>query len=124
MAEEQQEPTAEAIKQRKKREKEAAKNAALGIEKFTVEVAGVFKPDLHKVMKAHGINNQQDIHQRLLRNLIKADFETQEWMLRNVTTPYLPSEKVLRQLRDAGLQQLAKQPGEPEDEIIEPLFIG
>jgi hypothetical protein len=59
MAEEQQELTAEAIKQRKKREKEAAKNAALGIEKFTVEVAGVFKPDLKKVMAAHGINNSK-----------------------------------------------------------------
>lgn len=36
MAEEQQEPTAEAIKQRRKREKAAAKDAALGVEKFTV----------------------------------------------------------------------------------------
>jgi hypothetical protein len=123
MAEEQQEPTAEAIKQRKKREKEAAKNASLGIEKFTIEVAGVFKPDLHKVMKAHGINNQQDIHQRLLINLIAADFETQAWMLRNVTTPYEISEKVLRQLRAAGLQHLAKHPGEPEDEIIDQTLI-
>lgn len=76
MTEEQQEPTAEAIKQKKKREKEAAKNATLGIEKFSVEVAGVFKPDLKRMMKDHGINNQQDIHQRLLRNLIAADFET------------------------------------------------
>jgi hypothetical protein len=42
MAEERQEPMAEAIKQKKKREKDAARNAALGIEKFTVEVAGVF----------------------------------------------------------------------------------
>ena len=39
-----QEPTKEAIKQKKKREKAAAKDAALGVEKFTVEVAGVFKP--------------------------------------------------------------------------------
>jgi hypothetical protein len=117
MAEEQQEPTAEAIKQRKK---EAAKNAALGIKKFTIEVAGVFKPDLKRVMDQHGINNQQDVHQRLLRNLIAADIETQVWMLRNVTTPYEPSEKVLRQLWAAGLQHLVKDPGEPEDEIIEP----
>jgi hypothetical protein len=120
MAEEKQQPTAEAIKQRKKREKENAKNAALGIEKFMVEVAGVFKPDLKKVMAAHGINNQQDIHQRLLKNLICADFETQAWMLRNVTTPYEPTEKVLRQLRSAGLQYLAKHPGVPEDEIVDP----
>ncbi|AZD07518.1 hypothetical protein C4K26_2115 [Pseudomonas chlororaphis] len=112
--------TAEAKKQRRKREKEAAKNAALGVEKFTVEVAGVFKPDLKKVMAAHGINNQQDIHQRLLKNLIDADFEVQAWMLRNVTTPYEPSEKVLRQLRAAGLLHLAKHPGEPDDEIFEP----
>ena len=68
MAEEQQlpteepQPTAEAIKQRKKREKAAAKDAALGVEKFTVEVAGVFKPDLKAVMKVHGINNQQEIY--------------------------------------------------------------
>jgi hypothetical protein len=120
MAEEQQELTAEAKKQRRKREKEAEKNAALGIGKFQIEVAGVFKPDLQKVIKAHGINNQQDIHQRLLKNLICADFETQAWMLRNVTTPYEPSEKVLRQLRGAGLQYLAKHPSEPDDEIVEP----
>jgi len=34
----------------------------MGIEKFTVEVAGVFKRDLKRVIKEHGINNQQDIH--------------------------------------------------------------
>ncbi|MBY8936021.1 hypothetical protein [Pseudomonas fluorescens] len=43
MAEEK-ELTEEAKKQRRKREKAAAKDAALGVEKFTVEVAGVFKP--------------------------------------------------------------------------------
>ena len=41
MAEE--ELTAEAKKQRRKREKAAAKDAALGVEKFTVEVAGGFQ---------------------------------------------------------------------------------
>jgi hypothetical protein len=117
MAEEQQEPTAEAIKQRKKREKENAKNAALGIEKFTVEVAGVFKPDLQKVMKTHSINNQQDIHQRLLINLIGADFETQAWMLRSVTTPYEPSEKVSRAFFDKSMAELA---ADPSDEVMGP----
>jgi hypothetical protein len=114
------EPTKEAIKQKKKREKSAAKDAALGVEKFTVEVAGVFKPDLKAVMKAHGFNNQQEIHQNLIRNLIGADFETQAWMLRSVTTPYELSEKVLRQLKAAGLQHLAKYPGEPEDDVVDP----
>ncbi|SEB98912.1 hypothetical protein SAMN05216205_1170 [Pseudomonas mohnii] len=105
MAEEQ-ELTAEAKKQRKKREKAAARDAALGVEKFQIEVAGVFKPDLKRVMKAHGINNQQDIHQRLLINLIAADFEAQAWMLRSVTTPYVVSEKVSRILRAASLKHL------------------
>ena len=123
MAKEQQELTAEAIKQRKKREKEAAKNAALGIEKFSVEVAGVFKPDLKRVMKEHGINNQQDIHQRLLRNLIAADFESAAWMLRNVATPYEITEKVSRSLRAKSLHALAKDPGEPEDEIVYPTSV-
>ena len=117
MAEEQQELTAEAIKQRKKREKSAAKDAALGIGKFQVEVAGVFKPDLQKVMKAHGINNQQDIHQRLLINLIAADFETQAKMLQCVTTPYVESEKVSRDFRNQSLIEIGKDPG---DEIIDP----
>lgn len=112
-----QEPTKEAIKQKKKREKAAAKDAVLGVEKFTVEVAGVFKPDLKRVMKAHGINNQQDIHQRLLKNLISADFETQEWMLRNVTTPYEPSEKVSRAFYEKSMAEIAADPG---DEIISP----
>lgn len=116
MAEEQ-ELTEEAKKQRRKREKAAAKDAALGVEKFTVEVAGVFKPDLQRVMKAHGINNQQDIHQRLLINLVAADFETQATMLRCVTTPFVVSEKVSRLIRAAGLKSLADDPPELEDEI-------
>ncbi|SEC01847.1 hypothetical protein SAMN05216205_1246 [Pseudomonas mohnii] len=111
MAEEQ-ELTAEAKKQRKKREKAAARDAALGIEKFTVEVAGVFKPDLKRVMKAHGINNQQDIHQRLLINLIAADFEAQAWMLRSVTTPYEIPEKVSRMFREESLKELRRNPGD------------
>ncbi|MGF6127212.1 hypothetical protein QF019_002421 [Pseudomonas frederiksbergensis] len=120
MAEEQQELTAEAIKQRKKREKEAEKNAALGVEKFTVEVAGVFKPDLKRVMAVHSINNQQDIHQRLLINLIGADFETQALMLRCVTTPFVITEKVSQIILTAVLKSLADDPPEPEDEIERP----
>ena len=108
------------MKQRRKREKAAAKDAALGVEKFTVEVAGVFKPDLRKVMKAHRINNQQDIHQRMLINLIAADFETQAKMLRCVTTPFVVSEKVSRLIRAAGLKSLADDTPEDEDEIVRP----
>lgn len=126
MADEQQlpteepQPTAEAIKQRRKREKAAAKDAALGVEKFTVEVAGVFKPDLKRVMAAHGINNQQEVYQLLLMNLIAADFETQAKMLRSVTTPYVVTEKVSRLIREAGMKSLADDPPDPEDEILEP----
>ena len=112
-----QEPTKEAIKQKKKREKAAAKDAALGVEKFTVEVAGVFKPDLKRVMAAHGINNQQDIHQRLLINLIAADFETQAKMLQGVKTPIVVTEKVSRLIEAVGRKSLAADPPEPEDEI-------
>ena len=119
MAETQQ-PTAEALKQRRKREKAAETAAKLGIEKFTVEVAGFFKADLQRVMKAHGINNQQDVHQRLLMNLIAADFESQAKMLHLVTTPFVVTEKVSQKLKDAGLKHLARHPGEPEDEILEP----
>lgn len=117
MAEEEQQPTAEALKQKRKREKAAAKDAALGVEKFTVEVAGVFKPDLKRVMADHGINNQQDVHQRLLKNLIDADFETQATMLRCVTTPYEPSEKVSRAFYDQSMLMTQQEPG---DEIISP----
>lgn len=117
MAEEQKELTAEALKQRKKREKKAADDAAKGIGHFKVEVAGVFMPDLQRVMKVHGINNQQDIHQRLLINLIGADFDTQAWMLRCVTTPYNPSEKVSRAFHDQSVNELTRDPG---DEIIYP----
>ena len=120
MTEEEQQPTAEALKQRRKREKAAEKDAALGVEKFTIEVAGVFKPDLKKVMKAHGINNQQDIHQRLLINLIAADFEIQAKMLKCVTTPFVVTEKVSRIINAAGLKSLADDPPEPEDEIETP----
>ena len=117
MAEEQ-ELTAEAKKQRRKREKSAAKDAALGVEKFTVEVAGIFKPDLKRVMAAHGINNQQEVYQLLLMNLIDADFETQAKMLRCVTTPYLITEKVSRALYEKSMAEIAREPG---DDIIRPI---
>lgn len=117
---EQEQPTAEALKQKRKREKQAAKNSALGIEKFMVEVAGVFKPDIKRLMKEHGFNNQQEVYQSLLRNVLAADFETAAWMLRSVTTPYEITEKVSRAFRTQSLKALAKDPGEPEDEVIEP----
>jgi hypothetical protein len=116
MAEEK-ELTKEAKKQRRKREKAAAKDAALGVEKFTVEVAGVFKPDLKRVMAVHGFNNQQEIHQNLIRNLIAADFETQAKMLKCVTTPFVVTEKVSRLIEAAGLKSLADDLPEPDDEI-------
>jgi len=130
MAEEQEiqteepQPTAEAIKQRRKREKAAAKDVALGVEKFTVEVAGVFKPDLKRVMAAHGFNNQQEVYQNLLRNLIAADFETQAQMLKCVTTPFVVSEKVSRIIQAAGMKSLADDPPEPEDELVLPISPG
>ena len=120
MAEEQQELTAEAIKQRKKREKKAADDAKKGISRFTVEVAGVFMSDLKRLMKEHGFNNQQEVYQNLLRNVIAADFETATQMLRCVTTPYEMSEKVSCNFRSKSLAALNTDPGEPEDEIIEP----
>lgn len=115
-----QEPTKEAIKQKKKREKAAAKDAALGVERFTVEVAGVFKPDLKRIMKAHGFNNQQEVYQNLLRNLIAADFETQAKMLQCVTTPFVVSEKVSRLIEAAGMKSLADDPPDADDEIHRP----
>jgi hypothetical protein len=120
MAEEDQQPTAEALKQRRKREKAAAKDAALGVEKFTVEVAGVFKKDLKRLMKQHGFNNQQEVFQNLLRNVIAADFETAALMLKCVTTPFVVTEKVSRIIREAGLKSLANDPPEPDDEIERP----
>lgn len=119
MAEEEQ-PTAEALKQRRKREKANEKNAALGVEKFTVEVAGVFKADLKRLMKQHGFNNQQEVFQNLLRNVIAADFETAVQMLKCVTTPFVVTEKVSQIIKAAGLKSLADDPPEPDDEIETP----
>ncbi|WP_404487551.1 hypothetical protein ABWL43_10030 [Pseudomonas sp. HT11] len=120
MAEEEQQPTAEALKQRRKREKAATKDAALGVEKFTVEVAGVFKKDIKRLMRQHGFNNQQEVHQNLLRNVIAADFETAAQMLKCVTTPFVVSEKVSRLIEAAGLNSLADDPPEHEDEVERP----
>lgn len=120
MAEEEQQPTAEALKQRRKREKAAAKDAALGVEKFTIEVAGIFKADLKRLMKQHGFNNQQEVYQTLLRNVIAADFETAAQMLKCVTTPFVVTEKVSRLIREAGLRSLTDDPPEPDDEIESP----
>jgi hypothetical protein len=123
MAEEQQELTAEAKKQRRKREKKAADDAAKGIGHFKVEVAGVFMSDLKRLIKEHGFNNQQEVYQNLLRNVIAADFDTAARMLECVTTPYVVSEKVSRSLRTQSLRTLAKDSGEPEDEIVNPTSV-
>lgn len=120
MAEEEQQPTAEALKQRRKREKAAAKDAALGVEKFTVEVAGVFKADLKRLMKQHGFNNQQEVFQNLLRNVIAADFETAAQMLKCVTTPFVVTEKVSRIIMAAGMKSLSDDPPEADDEVERP----
>ena len=117
---EQKELTEEAKKQRRKREKAAAKDAALGVEKFTVEVAGIFKADLKRLMRQHGFNNQQEVHQTLLRNVIAADFETAAKMLECVTTPFVVTEKVSRIIREAGLKSLAEDPPEPDDLVSFP----
>ena len=117
MAEEQQEPTAEAIKQRKKREKKATDDAAKGVGRFKVEVAGVFMSDIKRLMKEHGFNNQQEVHQNLLRNVIAADFDTAAQMLKCVTTPFVVTEEVSRDFRNQSLVEISKDPG---DEIIEP----
>lgn len=116
MAEEK-ELTEEAKKQRRKREKSAAKDAALGVEKFTIQVAGVFKSDLKLVMSAHCINNQQDVQQRLLKNLIDADFETKATMLRCVTTPFEVSEKMSRHFINESMLLIQK---DPRDDIVNP----
>ncbi|MDD1002393.1 hypothetical protein [Pseudomonas sp. TNT2022 ID642] len=117
---EEKELTEEAKKQRRKREKAAAKDAALGVEKFTVEVAGVFKPDLKRVMAAHGFNNQQEVYQNLLRNLLAADFDTQAKMLKCVTTPFVVTEKVSCIIQAAGMKSLADDPPESDDEVVLP----
>ncbi|WP_338135846.1 hypothetical protein [Pseudomonas fragi] len=71
-------------------------------------------------MATHGINNQQDIHQRLLKNLIDADFETQATMLRCVTTPFVVTEEVSRIIQAAGMKSLADDPPKHEDQVCEP----
>ncbi|WP_371317645.1 hypothetical protein [Pseudomonas sp. D2002] len=71
-------------------------------------------------MKAHGINNLQDIHQRLVINLIAADFDTQAQMLKCVTIPFIGTEKVSRAFDEACRRQLADDPSELEDELVCP----
>lgn len=93
----------EATKQRRKREKAAAKDAALGVEKLTLEVAGVFKPDLKRVMAAHDINSQKEVYQLLLLNLNAADFDAQARMPRRVTTPLVISEKMSLAFHDQSI---------------------
>ncbi|MGW8465773.1 hypothetical protein [Pseudomonas sp. CLCA07] len=117
MADESQQPTSEALKQIRKRAKKAADDAANAVERVQVDMAGGFRADLKRLMKEHGFNNQQEIYQNLLRNVIAADVETAAWMLRCVTTPYAPSEKVSRAFHDQSLVELRRDPG---DEVLSP----
>lgn len=90
----------------------------MGVEKFTVEVAGVFKADLKRLMRQHGFNNQHEVHQTLLRNAIAADVETAAQMLKCVTTPYVPSEKMSRQLERANRLAQRLDPGDIPSHMI------
>lgn len=114
------EPTAEALKQRRKREKAAAKDATLGVEKLTIEEAGVFKADLKRLIKQHDFNNQREVFQNLLRNVIAAAFETAAQLLKCVTTPFVVTKKVSQINRAAGIKSLAHAPPDSSDEIEPP----
>lgn len=112
MAEEEQQPTAEALKQRRKREKAAAKDAALGVEKFTIEVAGIFKADLKRLMKQHGFNNQQEVHQTLLRNVIAAIHELRALLDAPAKLPMIDAhnERLIASLRNRVNELEAAKP--------------
>ena len=111
------EPTAEAIKQKKKRDKKTADDAAKGVEKVQVELAGGLKAGLKRLMHEHGFNAQQEVYQNLLRNVLAADFETAARMLECVTTPFVITQNVSRAHREESLKIILKDPG---DEIIAP----
>jgi hypothetical protein len=110
-------PTAEALKQRRKREKKQRQDEALGVELVSVEVAGGFKAGISRLKKKHGFNNAQEMYQNLLRNVLAADDEVAAWMLRGVTTPFTISVKVSRKFEAATLAELQRDPG---DEVISP----
>ena len=117
MGEEARQPTAEALKQLRKRAKKAADDAAKAVERIQVDMAGGFKADLKRLMKEHGFNNQQEVYQNLLRNVLAADFETAAQMLECVTTPFEISEQVSRDFRNKSFAEIRHEPG---DEIIYP----
>lgn len=115
-----QQPSAEALKQKRKRAKKAADDAAKGVELVQVEMAGGFKASIKRLMKEHGFNSRQEVYQNLLRNVIAADFETAAQMLRCVTTPFAISEKVSQQFTSESLRELHTMTEDTEDEIVEP----
>lgn len=105
-------PTAEALKQRRKREKKQKKDKALGVEFVSVEVAGGFKAGIARLKKKHGFNNVQEMYQNLLRNVLAADDDAAGWMLRGVTTPFAISEKVSREFEYLSMAELIRDPGD------------
>jgi len=70
----------------------------------------VFKSELKRVMKEHGINNQQEVYQNPLRNVIAVDFKAAARMLRCVTTPFVIIE-VSRACQEESLAKLKRDPG-------------
>lgn len=112
-----QQPSAEALKQQRKRAKKAAEDSAKGVELVQVEMAGGFKASIKRLMNEHGFNSQQEVYQNLLLNVIAADFNTAAQMLKRVTTPYEPSAKVSRAFQEASQVELNRNPG---DEVIQP----
>lgn len=112
-----QQPSAEALKQKRKRAKKAAEDSAKGVELVQIEMAGGFKASIKRLMKEHGFNNQQEVYQNLLRNVLDADFETAAQMLRCVTTPFEITQEVSQHFINESLLLIHKDPG---DEIIGP----
>lgn len=94
------------------RQRVVEKNAALGIEKLTVEVSQGMTQGLECLMREHGFAQRQEVYQNLLRHVLSLDYDEAAKLLHPITSAFDISPKLARQFRNASLKELRRDPGD------------
>lgn len=89
-----------AYRARKKTEKDK-----LGIERLSVDVPIGINKKLRQLMKAHGLDNRQELYQTAVLYLVDAPADEAKRILTPAPSGFVVTEKLARQLRELGMAE-------------------
>lgn len=101
------------------RDRKKAEKLSLGIETISIDMAVGVKAGMAEAMKRNGIKNAPEAWQNIGLYLMQATPDEQDRMLKCVTSPFEPSEKVMRDFNEKSRAIFASQ-SDGEDELTSP----